>query len=362
MTAHVDYVVVGGGVMGSATARSLARGGHDVRLYEAFEQGHKRGSSHGTSRIFRVAYTRPAYAAQAVAALDRWYELEAETETKILDLCGGIDIGDESALADVAAALETIGRGYEIFDARSAHERWPLYSFDGRVLFQEDAGIIKADAALASLQLSAANAGADLAFGMPVQAIKRRGDGAEVIVGDAAVRCRRVVVCPGAWATPMLKGLVPLPPIVVTQEQVFHFRVERPGHWPVFVSHGDTGRYGLDAGAEGFKVAEGYMGQVVTGDTRDFQVDSAARDRVRGYAERTLPGLSGEIVSELTCLYCTTPTRDFVLGRVGAIVVGAGFSGHGFKFGPLIGDYLAMLATDDDARAPFGMGLQAVAP
>src|SRR5215211_7123953 len=126
---RVDVVVVGAGAMGSATAWHLARRGRSVALLERFERGHVRGSSHGGSRIFRLAYDDPHYVHLARAALTGWRELEEDTGEHLLDLTGGVDHGEAAAVERVAAALAGSGAAFEVLPPEAAAERWPGMRF-----------------------------------------------------------------------------------------------------------------------------------------------------------------------------------------------------------------------------------------
>ena len=136
------------------------------------------------------------------------------------------------------------------------------------------------------------------------------------------------VVAPGAWIAPLLAGVVQLPPLAVTQEQVFHFAPVEPPEpgadpWPIFISQDEHGFfYGLPGGRDGevpgaVKLGEMERGTVTTADARDFTVSRAARERVVSFTERHLPGLSGEIVNEASCLFTSTASEDFILDRAG---------------------------------------------
>jgi sarcosine oxidase len=153
-----------------------------------------------------------------------------------------------------------------------------------------------------------------------------------------------VVAC-GPWAPSTLAGLVALPPLTVTREQVFYFRPRDAGLvWPSFIHHRTPFVYGLDTPGMGVKVAEHHTGAPTDPDRRSFEVDAEGQERVTRYVDEWFPGLEPEPASAETCLYTTTPTEDFVVDRAGPLVVAAGFSGHGFKFVPLIGRLLADLA------------------
>src|SRR5262245_60015165 len=164
-SAMPDVIVIGAGAMGSATAWWLARRGREVVLLEQFEQGHVRGSSHGRSRIFRLAYDDPMYVRMPQEALPLWRELEADAGRPLLDTTGSVDHGDPRSVEAVAAALEACGVAHEVVAADAARERWPGLRFDGDVLFHPDGGRCRADDAVGALQDRAAALGADVRFG-----------------------------------------------------------------------------------------------------------------------------------------------------------------------------------------------------
>jgi sarcosine oxidase len=161
----------------------------------------------------------------------------------------------------------------------------------------------------------------------------------------------RVVVAAGPWIGDLLGGLVQLPELTVTQQQAFHFSPRDPSApWPITVHKGVLSTYSLPGGRDGGpgggrKVAEHDAGGATTADTRCSIVDPAARERITDYVREWLPGLVPEPFNETTCLYTSTTTEDFVLDRVGPIVVCSPCSGHGAKFAPLIGEIAADLAT-----------------
>jgi sarcosine oxidase len=347
----VDVVVIGAGAMGSATAWWLARRGVDVALVEQFEPGHARGSSHGGSRIFRLAYAEPHYVDLALEALDLWREVEDDAGESLLDVTGGVDHGAAEHVGPVAGALEDAGRAVERLTPDAAAARWPGLRFgdDELVVHSPDTGRLSADRCVAALQRRAAELGADVRFGCAVSAVDAAARTVRLAGGGGELRARRaVVVTAGAWVTKALAGTgFPLPPITVTREQVFHFAPVDGAldAWPVFIHYQPTlGVYGVATPGEGVKVAEHGTGPLVDADTRTFDVDADGRDRVVTYVERWLPGLVPRPVSEATCLYTNTPDASFVLDRRGDLVVGSACSGHGFKFTPAIGRRLAELA------------------
>jgi sarcosine oxidase len=333
--------------MGSAAAWHLARRGRSVALLERFEQGHVRGSSHGASRVFRLAYDDAQYVHLARAALRGWGQLEDDVGEDLLDLTGGVDHGEAAAVERVAAALTGAGAGFEVLPPEAATERWPGMRFEGQVLVSPEGGRCRSEAAVAALQRRVRELGGDVRFSTPVEAVLPSGDGVEVRTADGAWRATSAVVAAGSWLPQLAAGTPGLPALEVTKEQVVHFPIvpgaPELGAWPSFVHRGSW-IYGLATPGEGVKVAEHHTGPVVDPDTRSFDPDDAAVERVRRYAAEWLPGLVPEPVSVTTCLYTSTASEDFVLDRVGPVVVASPCSGHGFKFTPEIGRLLADLA------------------
>jgi len=171
-----------------------------------------------------------------------------------------------------------------------------------------------------------------------------------------------IAVTAGGWTAPLLDGVVGLPPLTVTQQQIFHFAPVRPPEpadspWPVFIyQDGSDNCYGLPGGRDGgvpgaIKVGEHAGFRVTTAAGRDFTVDPAARARVTSLVARRLPGLSSVPLNEATCLYTWTANEDFVLDRSGPFVVASPCSGHGAKFAPLLGEIIADLAAGKPSPA-----------
>jgi sarcosine oxidase len=353
----VDVVVVGGGAMGTAAAWQLAVRGADVVLLERFAVGHTRGASHGASRIFRLSYAEPAYVGLARRALVLWRELEELSGTGLLTMTGGVNHGRPADLAALAGTLAAAGEPGVWLEAEEAVERWPGFRFAGRVLFHPATGRVHADHAVAVLRTLAVKSGAAVHHETPVAGITVRGrDRVDVHTGHRTYRARAAMVTAGAWTGKLLNGLVPLPPLRVTQEQPAHFAPVGDLDWPAFVHYGHDSHghdsYGLATPGEGVKVGMHGDGPETDPDRRDFQPDPGRLQALRRYVHDWLPGLDPDHFTPISCTYTTTPTSDFVLDRAGPIVVGAGFSGHGFKFTPAIGQVLADLALGTGRRFP----------
>jgi sarcosine oxidase len=352
-------VVVGAGLTGAAAAWRLAQRGRAVVLVEAETPAHAGGSSHGSARIFRHAYDDPFWVGLTVQALRGWRQLEEASGRSVLATTGGLDAGHPGGLAAIAAALAVHGVASELVTPGAAAERWPHLSLDGPVLHQAAAGVVDAAVAVHAMVGEAQRHGAQVLLGDRVTAVERRGDGALVhLEAGSPVPASAVVVAAGAWLPELAIRLPPgvaerLPPFVVTQQQVFHFPFPvappSPSAWPVLVHRGSRVVYampgGRDAGDAGFKIAEHDGGTRTTASTRDGVVDPVSRARVVDFVRRFLPAVDPVPYAEATCLYTSTEHEDFVIDRVGPIVVASPCSGHGAKFAPLVGELVADAAT-----------------
>jgi sarcosine oxidase len=359
-----QIVVVGGGAMGSAAAWQLASRGHEVTLLEQFEPGHTNGSSHGSSRIFRLAYADPFYVSLAARALPLWRQLEQESGQAVLSLTGAVDHGPAAATEALHQVLGAAGHASQTLTPAEAAERWPGLRYDTSVLFHPEAGRVHADHAVLAFQRAAEARGAVVRHGVRVAKLARLGaerveavtDGGEVFTADAAV------VAVGGWAPTVAAAVVGgLPPLRVTQEQPVHLPAPDALDWPSFIHHpgaelaDDGGIYGLGS-VDGVKLGFHAVGPVVDPDHRDRSIDPVALRRVLDYAERWLPGADASRPTATTCLYTITPDHDFVVDRDGPVTVLAGFSGHGFKFTPAIGELAADLVEGRPGASRFALG------
>lgn len=358
---RVEVAVVGAGLMGAATASELGRRGVSVALVEAFDPGHVHGSSHGTSRIVRRAYADPFYLELTRRAVEAWERTEDDLGTPLVRMTGGLDHGAARDPARLAGLMEEAGVAHQLLDAADAEARWPGMRFDGPVLFHPEAGVLDADAAVAAWVRRVGERGGTVLGRTRAVSVETVGSGALLHTDGPTIAADTVVVAAGPWLPELAGSLdvpLPLPPLTVTQQQVFHFRRREPGvEWPVFVHKGALQLFGLPSGADGgvrpaFKVAQHDGGTPTTASARDGRIDPASRERVLRYVEEFLPGLAPEPVAQGSCLYTTTPDEDFVLDRVGPVVVASPCSGHGAKFAALIGELAADLALQGGGTVP----------
>jgi monomeric sarcosine oxidase len=364
MTTRADLIVVGAGLAGSATAWAASARGLDVVVLEAFGPGHKNGSSHGSARIFRRAYPDDLYVRLTGTAGERWRRLEDEAGETLLTLTGGVDFGATRDPELLHKVLTRNGVPAELLAPEAAAERWPYFDFAGvgQIMYHADSGVLDPNHAMAAMLRLAAASGADIRFGLPVTRLEatRAGDGAVAHTDSGDFAAPVIAVAAGAWIAPLLDGVVELPPLRVTQQQVFHFApmVVPANPWPIFVCQdGADDCYGLPGGRDGgvpgaVKLGEHADGKTTTAAGRDFAEDAAARARVADFVGRRIPGLDPTPVNEVTCLYTRTANEDFVLDRSGPFVVASPCSGHCAKFAPLLGEIIADLAAGKPAAEP----------
>ena len=325
-----QVAVVGAGVMGSAAARALARDGHDVTLYEQFEIGHDRGSSHGRSRIVRLAYPEVEFVELAQESFVGWRELERESGLELLELNGLLELVEDREQSS-ADALEEAGAEFELLDADAARCRWPVGVPDGWTpLFQPEAGIVRADLAHRAFVDSA------LAHGARLEENARIDSPDDL---DAEV----VIVSAGAWVTRFFPDL----PVRTTRETVAYFRRDGPALPSIVQIHPETrghAMYSLHDPIHGLKTGAHHQGVDADPD-QPGEPDPALVARIAEWVSRTYLDADPEPVVAETCMYTTTPNEHFILERRGRVVIGSPCSGHGFKFAPAIGTRLASLAT-----------------
>ena len=341
---RVDHVVVGGGIMGSATARALSKLGKKVVLLERFRLGHKRGSSHGRTRIFRLSYRDSMYVRMAQESLLLWRDLEREAGTELVHTTGGLDAG--RYVEQNAQALEECGAAYEQISGAEAQKRFPILKAgtDGDMLFQPDSGVIYADASIASFVTSAMDAGAEVIEEREVIAIEPRGGSVVVRTPGGDFEADSIVVTAGPWAKKLLATIGIDLPVRPTRETVAYFECDTSS-MPTFVEWGSPSVYSLPSPGQGLKIGEHIAGPVADPD-EDRTVDEQSVERLKRWAVERFTKIGTEPRLAETCFYTNTSDERFILERHDNVIVGSPCSGHGFKFAPLIGRRLAELASD----------------
>jgi len=334
-------------------------------MLDQAEIGHRAGGSHGACRIFRLGYDDPGYVYLAVRAGRLWAELEEARGERLLHPTPQLTFGPQ--MRQVRAAMTEAGAACEAIEAAEARARFPGVNVTGEVLVEPDSAVIAADRALAALAALACPAGGIMS-GTRVTSLA--DDGRRVLVGTAAggVEARRVLVCAGPWTAGLLAAGGIAVPGSATLEQLAYLAPARSAAvgqqrgMPIFVHYGGEFAYGLPVpGSDRYKVGIHHGGPPVDPDRQDRAGDPALGSRIERAARTFLPGFDPHPVRVERCVYDNSPDTDFIVDRIGNVVIGSGTSGHGFKFGPLLGEWLAALAADaagqrDRRRAPSSSG------
>jgi monomeric sarcosine oxidase len=356
-----DVLVLGGGIVGAATAENLARRGRRVLLVDQFEPGHKRGSSHGDSRIIRLAYPEAIYVEMAQLSYTGWAELEERARESLLKMSGGWDCGPIGSphLAALEASFRRFNIPYERLPAQESRRRFPQFHLDegSEALYHAQAGILFADKAVKALWRLAQAYGATTQTGERIEQINVQADGIELRSQSGATwHAPRLVLAAGPWAGQLLAPLGLQLKLEVSQEQVAYFPVKddldhRVGVMPYVLDfHTHPYFYALpQVEVPGVKVGWHHTGPEINPDRpQPFSEENLAA--VQEFIRRRLPHLDTTPLEISSCLYTNSLDYHFILDRhprYPNIAIAAGFSGHGFKFGPVLGQILAALALDE---------------
>lgn len=359
-------MVVGVGGIGSAALYHLARAGLRTVGVERFHIGHDRGSSHGESRILRLAYfEHPGYVPFARRALELWQGLERESGEKLFLQTGGVDGGPEGSpiFEGALSSCEDHALEHEVLNGADLRARYPAFGFprDHRFVVQPDAGTLHSERCVEAQARMAEAWGAEIRTGVQAMAWRESAEGVVVELDDGThISAEQIVLSPGAWAADLLPEGGP--PLTVERQIVGWLDVEEPelfapGALPVFnVEIGGGHHYGIPAvHGRGPKVGRfGHLHEEVHPDTLRRKASAADRTLLQGFVDLFLRrgGTLGECIP---CMFTHSPDGHFVVDRVGdrPVVVACGFSGHGFKFAPALGEAVARIVSGDDPGTLF---------
>lgn len=371
MNRTADVIVLGLGAMGSATAAHLAAKGLRVVAFDAFTPPHTQGSSHGRSRIFRQAYYEdPGYVQLLLQARELWRTLEHDTGTPLFHTTGALMIGP--AYGKLVAGSEESARQFhlphEMLSARDLRRRWPAFQVpdDTVALFEPNAGYLHPERCIEQQLAQATRLGVDLRYNEPVTAWEATSSGVSVATANGVWTAAHLVITAGPWAPQLLADL--RLPLRVTRQAIFWFEpiggVDpfRGDRFPIYMletASREPMLYGFPLtglASEGVKVAVHGSNEACTPATTDRAIRTEDEQYLRRRLSTTIPSLAGRLVHAETCLYTMTPDEHFIVGahpQHPAVVLAAGFSGHGFKFAPVIGELLAgLVLTGDSSRIP----------
>ncbi len=346
--------------MGSAALYHLAKRGLSVVGVEQYQPAHDRGSSHGLSRIIRLAYfEHPSYVPLLRRAFTLWRQLEGESGQRLLHVTGAIDAGipGSRVLEGSLESCRVHGLPHEVLTAQEVNRRFPGYQLpdEFRAVFQPDGGFLEPERCIETHVSGAIALGATLRAGTKVRTWRQGPDGVVIHFDDDVIRARQVVICAGAWMPQVVPSLAHL--LRPERQVVGWFGIKDPGafrpdNFPVFVLTTPDGHfYGFpEHGVPGFKIGKyHHRSESADPDAVRRVVDSEDEAVLRDCIRRCFPSADGPLLRASTCLFTNTPDEHFIIDRLpehpDALVVSA-CSGHGFKFCSVVGEIVADLVTE----------------
>jgi sarcosine oxidase len=367
-----DCIVLGTGGAGSAALYHLSKRGARALGIDRFPPGHDRGSSHGDTRIIRQAYfEHPDYVPLLLRAYQLWRELEERSGKELYGEVGLLQVGPPGGqvVPGVVESARNHGLPVEELSGREVQARFPGFRVDPEMsgVFERRAGFLRVEECVRAHAEEARRLGAELRTGESVRGWRAEGSGVAVETDCGTYRAGRLIITAGSWAGTLLEGLG------------LHLEVRRkPLLWYATRGDGPGDLYRAERGCPcflyevpegifygfpridrfGLKAAEHTGGERVAD---PLQVDRSLRDLDRrpvdGFLRRHLPGVGGEILKHVVCMYTMTPDEHFIIDRHprhSQVAIAAGLSGHGFKFTAVLGEVLAQLVLDGRAELPIG--------
>lgn len=377
MQTSFDAIVLGLGAMGSATLYQLARRGVRALGIDRYSPPHALGSSHGDTRITRLAIGEgEEYTPLALRSHEIWREIERDTGRDLLTTTGGLVVSGAGPRAtchvpgffqNTLAAARRHGIGHDLLDAREIRRRFPQFavSDDEVGYFEHEAGFLRPEACIAAQLALGERCGATVHRGETVLDFGEAEGGVRVATDRGEYRAGRLVVTAGPWL-PGLPGGAWAGRFTVRRQVLYWFRGKgpaaefAPGRFPVFIwelagqAQPIYGFPAVDGPGGGVKIATEQHEEATTPETVRREVEPAEVIAMfRQKVAPCFPGLSGECVKAVTCLYTMTADSRFVIEphpQMPSVIVASPCSGHGFKHSAALGEALAQVVADGGSR------------
>jgi sarcosine oxidase len=351
---------------------AAAGAGEKVLGLEQFDIPNALGSSHGQSRLIRLAYyEHPDYVPLLRRAYELWRELESLSGVKLLHVTGGLYLGPpgHELIAGSLASARQHQLPHELLSPDDLRGRFPQFHLpEGHAaFFEQDAGFLLPEKAVAAHAAVALRHGADLRAHEPALDWSASRDGVTVRTAHHVYRARSLVITAGPWTSRLLPLLADR--IRVTRQPLLWFWPREPdafvlGKFPCWCAASDAGGlcYGPpmlpdDPAPLGLKVAHHFPGAPTSPEAVIRTLLPGDADHVRAALARLLPAANGPLLSHRICLYSYSPDHHFLIDQHPHhknVHFAAGFSGHGFKFSPVLGELLADLALTGTTPHPIG--------
>jgi sarcosine oxidase len=368
-----DVIVLGVGGMGSAVAYHAARRGLRVLALERFSLPHRKGSSHGLTRIIRLAYFEdPSYVPLLRRAYELWRDLEHEASTTLLHVTGGLDVGSEGSevFRGALRSCEVHDLRHEVLTSHELMARFPAWQLPESAMgvFQPEAGFLAPEHCIEAQVRLAISSGAEVRVEEPVLEWEATANGVRVRTGEGEYEASQLVVSAGAWAGQLVPEL--RSQLVPERQVLGWFETHEPAkfapeRFPVFILDADEGRYyGFPVHAvPGFKIGKyHHLCERVNPNTIDRNVHPRDETALRNGVSHYFPSGNGALLRSEVCMFTNTSDEHFVIDRLPAhrqVLVVSPCSGHGFKFCSVVGEIVTDLLERDSTShdiSLFGLG------
>lgn len=360
-----DVAIIGAGTMGMAAGAFLAQQKATTLLIDAFDPPHSKGSHHGDTRLIRHAYGEGRqYVTLVTRAQQLWEQLESQTGFKIFEKTGVLGLGPQDSLflLETFAAARKYDLSLEMLSGNEVETRWPGFSVPDHYIgcFEAGSGLLYSENAIRAYKEIALKNGADLVTNTPVLDIDV--DDPELVkisTQHMTYYAKKVIVTGGAWAAKLLPGLtLPLQPI---RKAVAWFdapsELYGAGNFPSFFVEDDHKMfYGFpNLDGTGLKIGRTDGGHAIDPDkhTQNFGRYDTDEGDLREMLQSFMPDANGELIQGKTCLYTRSSDNDFIIDfhpENNRVIFACGFSGHGFKFGSVMGEVLSQMALEGQSQ------------
>ncbi|XP_074296174.1 putative sarcosine oxidase [Silene latifolia] len=370
-----EVIVIGAGIMGSCSAYEASKRGCSTLLLDQFDLLHNRGSSHGESRTIRITYPEPYYSSMVLQSSRLWEEAQSQVGYKVLYPTHQLDIGlsADLSLQAVISSCRSTSVGFRVLNSSEVAQE-----FGGGVVLPEDwigvvsegAGVIKPTKAVSMFQTLAFRNGAVLKDNRKVTGIRRSSTNGGLVVSTQSGEmfyCKKCVVTAGSWMKKLVKDVtgrdIPIEPLETT---ICYWKIKKGhdkdysigGGFPTFAGYGFPYIYGTPSlEYPGLIKVAVHGGRPCDPDKRTWTPETELMDLLRKWVCERFGGRVEHEgpVSTQSCMYSMTPDEDYVIDFLGEefgedVVIAGGFSGHGFKMGPVIGKIVIELVLDGHAE------------
>lgn len=339
MQKNYDAIVVGVGGIGSAICSTLARSGLSVLGVEQFSPLHDKGSSHGETRAIRKAYfEHPGYVPLLNRSYELWEQLEKRNQIQLLYKTGCLIMGPNGChvVEESRKSADSAHLPYELLNTKEIKQRFGVSLEEEAIGFYEsEGGYLRVEKCLEVFQNEAKTFGATLLFDIKVTDIGENS----ITTNEGTFQASKIILCAGAWTDQFLSV-----PLKVKRAVQFWFEPAIDNKLPVFFQETPKGDwiYGFPEVEGRMKVAFHNILEDCSPETIRREVGKSEIQKIEKVIRALNPGI-GKYLASKTCMYNMTPDEHFLLGEYQGKVIASGFSGHGFKFAPVIGEIVSKI-------------------